>query len=162
MGIKLPSTDGRVVTVLGGGVLGRRIACSWAAYGFDVVIRDPSKEQRIGAIHYCQTSFGQYSDKEERGSVSAVEDLAEAVKLAWLVIEAVPENINLKISTFADLEKLAAADAILTSGLIIKRITCLVASSKPPTAPRSRNLIHLAYLRMLLLHKSAAVSAGAS
>ncbi|KAM3506078.1 hypothetical protein MY10362_002577 [Beauveria mimosiformis] len=115
MGFKLPSTDGRVVTVLGGGVLGRRIACAWAASGFDAVIRDPSQEQRNAAVHYCETSFGQYSDSLKRGAVSATEDLKESVSRSWLVIEAVPEKLPLKISTFADLEKVAPADAILCS-----------------------------------------------
>lgn len=115
MGFTLPSTDGRVVTVLGGGVLGRRIACAWAASGFDVVIRDPSSEQRMAAVHYCETSFGQYSDCAKRGSATAAEDLKASVSNAWLVIEAVPEKLPLKISTFADLEKLAPPDAILCS-----------------------------------------------
>lgn len=115
MAFALPSTDGRVVTVLGGGVLGRRIACAWAASGFEVVIRDPSAEQRSAAVHYCEVSMDQYSDHKERAKVSATEDLAESVSKAWLVIEAVPEKLNLKISTFADLEKLAPADAILCS-----------------------------------------------
>ncbi|KAJ6780214.1 hypothetical protein PWT90_01941 [Aphanocladium album] len=115
MGFTLPSTDGRVVTVLGGGVLGRRIACAWAASGFDVVIRDPSQEQRNAAVHYCETSFDQYSDNAKRGSVTATEDLQESVVNAWLVIEAVPEKLPLKISTFADLEKLTPSDAILCS-----------------------------------------------
>lgn len=115
MGFTLPPTEGRTVVVLGGGVLGRRIACAWAASGFDVVIRDPSSEQRIGAVHYCETSMDQYSDNEKRGSVTATEDLPESVKKAWLVIEAVPEKLPLKISTFADLEKLTPADAILCS-----------------------------------------------
>ena len=115
MGFTLPSTDGRVVTLLGGGVLGRRIACAWAASGFDVIIRDPSQEQRNAAVHYCETSFDQYSDAKKRGSVTATEDLKESVCRAWLVIEAVPEKLPLKISTFADLEKLTAHDTILCS-----------------------------------------------
>ncbi|KAL3953061.1 hypothetical protein ACCO45_013004 [Purpureocillium lilacinum] len=89
----LPSTHGRVVTVLGGGVLGRRIACAWAASGFDVTIRDPSAEQRIAAKHYCDTSMPQYSDSSRRGTVRAVEDMAASVSDAWLVIEAVPEKL---------------------------------------------------------------------
>ncbi|KAH6867383.1 hypothetical protein B0T10DRAFT_419877 [Thelonectria olida] len=109
----LPSTDGRTVTILGGGVLGRRIACAWAASGYHVIIRDPSSEQRIAAVHYCDTSMSQYSDSVARGSVQAVEELSEAVEKAWLVIEAVPEKLSLKISTFADLEKFTAHDTIL-------------------------------------------------
>jgi 3-hydroxyacyl-CoA dehydrogenase len=37
------------------------------------------------------------------------------VKDAWLVIEAIPERIDLKISTFAELESLAPEDAILAT-----------------------------------------------
>lgn len=37
------------------------------------------------------------------------------MKDAWLVIEAIPERIELKISTFAELESLAPKDAILAS-----------------------------------------------
>jgi 3-hydroxyacyl-CoA dehydrogenase len=49
------------------------------------------------------------------GKISTHEDLADAVKDAWLVIEAVPENLGLKIATFAELEAAAPADAILAS-----------------------------------------------
>ncbi|RMZ78005.1 hypothetical protein DV737_g4122, partial [Chaetothyriales sp. CBS 132003] len=49
------------------------------------------------------------------GTYEAVEDLAEGVKDAWIIIEAVPEIRSLKEDTFADLEKLAPADSILGS-----------------------------------------------
>ncbi|PTD07204.1 3-hydroxybutyryl-CoA dehydrogenase [Fusarium culmorum] len=111
----LPSTDGRIVSVLGGGVLGRRIACGWAASGYDVVIRDPSREQRVAAVEYCNTSMPEYSDSKARGSIKAVEDLPGAVEKAWLVIEAVPEQLPIKIVTFADLERLTPEDTILCS-----------------------------------------------
>ncbi|KAM0230634.1 hypothetical protein ACHAPO_009160 [Fusarium lateritium] len=111
----LPSTDGRIVAVLGGGVLGRRIACGWAASGYDVVIRDPSPEQRTAAVEYCNTNMSVYSDSTIRGSVQAVEGLPEAVAKAWLVIEAVPEKLPIKIETFADLERLTTEDTILCS-----------------------------------------------
>ncbi len=113
--LTLPSTDNRVVAVLGGGVLGRRIACAWAASGYDVLIRDPSQEQRTAAVQYCETSMSQYSNSTKRGTVQALESLPEVVAKAWLVIEAVPEKLPLKISTFADLEKYAPKDAILCS-----------------------------------------------
>ncbi|CAH0024397.1 unnamed protein product, partial [Clonostachys rhizophaga] len=35
----------RPVAVLGGGVLGRRIACIWASAGYDVQILEPVHEQ---------------------------------------------------------------------------------------------------------------------
>lgn len=43
------------------------------------------------------------------------QSLDDAVANAWLVIEAVPERIDLKTSTFAELEAKAPSDAILAS-----------------------------------------------
>ena len=114
----LSAIKGRPVAVLGAGVLGRRIACTWAAGGWDVHIRDPSAEQCTAALHYIETNIDSYAKAigcTSPGKVSASEDLAETVKDAWTVIEAVPEKLSLKIDTFADLEKLAPKDAILVS-----------------------------------------------
>jgi 3-hydroxyacyl-CoA dehydrogenase len=117
MALTLSAIKGRPVVVLGGGALGRRIACTWAAGGWDVRIRDPSAEQRTAALHYVENNIAAYASVVNTipGKTSAHEDLAEAVKDAWTVIEAVPEKLSLKISTFADLEKLAPTDAILVS-----------------------------------------------
>ncbi|KAH7239977.1 uncharacterized protein BKA55DRAFT_519381 [Fusarium redolens] len=136
----LPSAEGRTVAVLGGGVLGRRIACGWVASGFDVVIRDPSPEQRAAAVEYCNTSMSQYSDSETRGTVTAVNDLAEAVEKAWLVIEAVPEKLPLKMSTFADLEKLTSHDTILCSNSSSYKSREMVEGLKPETKRRVLNM----------------------
>ncbi|KAL6852697.1 hypothetical protein ACO1O0_007245 [Amphichorda felina] len=136
----LPSTNGRVVTVLGGGVLGRRIACSWAASGYDVIIRDPSADQRAAALHYCATSASQYSDSTKRGTVEAVEDLPTAVKSAWLVIEAVPEKLSLKISTFLDLESFTAKDTILCSNSSSYKSREMVGELQAATRRRSLNM----------------------
>ena len=50
-----------------------------------------------------------------RAEVSAEADLAEAVHDAWLVVEAIPERLELKKQVFGQLDELAAADAILAS-----------------------------------------------
>lgn len=58
-----------------------------------------------------------YAEKigQTPGNAESFEDLADAVSNAWLVIEAVPEKIQLKIDTFAELETLTASDCILAS-----------------------------------------------
>ncbi|KAF1732284.1 3-hydroxybutyryl-CoA dehydrogenase [Beauveria bassiana] len=136
----LPPTNGRIVAVLGGGVLGRRVACAWAASGFEVVIRDPSPEQRTAAVHYCEVSMKQYSDSKTPASVSATSDLAASVKNAWLVIEVVPEKLSLKISTFADLEKLAPADALLCSNSSSYKSREMVGDLQESTKQRVSNM----------------------
>ncbi|KAL2203235.1 hypothetical protein CC79DRAFT_1337882 [Sarocladium strictum] len=136
----LPPMQGRTVTLLGGGVLGRRIACGWAASGYDVVIRDPSPKQRTGAIGYCNQNMSLFSDSPKLGSVTATDDLAEAVSKAWLVIEAVPEKLPLKISTFADLERLAPSDAILCSNSSSYKSSEMLGDLKPETRRRVLNM----------------------
>ena len=62
---------------------------------------------------------------ETRGSVTVHSDLGEAVANADLVIEAVPENAELKAKVFSDLDRLAPAAAVLasnTSGIPISKI----------------------------------------
>lgn len=116
--LSIEAIKGRPVAVLGGGVLGRRIACTWAAAGYTVHIRDPSPEQRNSAIHYVEQNVDAYAKAiscSTPGKAIAFEDLEPAVKDAWTVIEAVPEKLELKIDTFAQLAQLTKKDCLLVS-----------------------------------------------
>ncbi|KAJ5538483.1 hypothetical protein N7494_007962 [Penicillium frequentans] len=107
----------RAVVVLGGGVLGRRIACVWASAGYNVRIRDPSLQQRKESVAYFDENIALYTQKtcQTPGTVKSLEELEEALTGAWLVIEAVPEVLQLKVDTFAHLEAFAPSDCILAS-----------------------------------------------
>ncbi|KAL4804774.1 hypothetical protein BDV18DRAFT_161861 [Aspergillus unguis] len=115
-----PTIGSRTVAVLGTGVLGRRIACVWAAGGYNVVMRDPNLEQRSSALHFIDKNIASFYKKfgnsnTSMGRYTAHEDLESAVKDAWFVVEAVPEKLDLKINTFAELAKAAPKDCILGS-----------------------------------------------
>ncbi|KAG8166195.1 hypothetical protein KVR01_004747 [Diaporthe batatas] len=109
----------RPVAILGGGVLGRRIATSWVAAGYDVCVRDPDASQRRACEKYVRENARDFpaakSNLNGYGEISTQIELSDAVQGAWLVIEAVPEKLQLKIDTFADLEAHAPKDAILAS-----------------------------------------------
>jgi 3-hydroxyacyl-CoA dehydrogenase len=90
----------RPVVVLGGGVLGRRIAACWVAGGFHVIVRDPSEKSRNDAVDYIKQNIATY---------------LALTKSSWLVFEAVPEILGLKENTFLDLEKYTPQDCILAS-----------------------------------------------
>ncbi|GKT64916.1 3-hydroxyacyl-CoA dehydrogenase [Colletotrichum tofieldiae] len=114
----LPSNyNDRPVAILGGGVLGRRIACIWASGGYDVQVREPDTKQHQPCVDYVKQNIDSYpaSGRRRPGTIEVFQDLEAAVKNAWLVIEAVPERIQIKIDTFAELEAKAPADAILAS-----------------------------------------------
>jgi 3-hydroxybutyryl-CoA dehydrogenase len=119
MGFNLP-TDfaSRPVAVIGAGTLGRRIALMFAAHGAEVKIHDLAEPQREAAVEYVSQNLPALADGLTGvvpGRVSADADIAEAVRDAWLVVEAVPERLELKIQIFGQLDELSAADAILAS-----------------------------------------------
>lgn len=112
--------DERPVAVVGAGTLGRRIAAVYAAGGTDVHIFDTSTEQREAANEYVSEHLNETRrvlglDDARTGRVEAFDQLAAAVHGAWMVIEAVPERLDLKRQVFAQLDELADADAILAS-----------------------------------------------
>ena len=124
----------QVVAVLGAGTMGHGIAQVCAQAGLEVRLRDVKEEfvQRglvaIEANLAKGVAKGKVApgDKERtmqrlRGTTS----LPEAVRGADLVIEAIPENLELKRSTFADVEGHAPHHALLatnTSSLSIAEI----------------------------------------
>jgi 3-hydroxybutyryl-CoA dehydrogenase len=108
----------RPVAVIGAGTLGRRIALMFAAHGAGVKIYDLAEAQRKAAVEFASQNLPALADQltgVEPGQVSAEADLAEAVRNAWLVVEAIPERLELKKQVFGQLDELAAADAILAS-----------------------------------------------
>lgn len=114
-----PDTSSRPVAVLGGGVLGRRIAASWVAAGYEVVLCDLSDEQRNAATHYIEHHMDEFSkltgDLRKPKQFITVKDIEEAVKNAWLVVEALPEKLSLKIEIMGQLQQQAPKDCILAS-----------------------------------------------
>lgn len=74
------------------------------------------------------------------GRCEVVQDVHDAVKDAWLVIEAVPEKIQLKISTFAELESVAPRDCILASNSSSYRSSEMIESVKDITKARILNM----------------------
>ncbi|MEE6164617.1 MULTISPECIES: 3-hydroxyacyl-CoA dehydrogenase family protein [unclassified Mycolicibacterium] len=119
MGAYLPTNfEYRPVAVIGAGTLGRRIALTFAAHGATVKIYDLAEPQRRAAVDFVTQQLDEIAHQpvaSAPGQVSAEADLADAVSGAWLVVEAIPERLELKTEMFGQLDKLAAADAILAS-----------------------------------------------
>jgi 3-hydroxybutyryl-CoA dehydrogenase len=115
-----PDMDERPVAIVGAGTLGRQIAAMYAAGGTEVRIFDLSAQQRDAARRYASEQAEELRSKlnldaPRLGTVQAVEELAAAVRGAWMVIEAVPERLELKRELFGELDRLADPDAILAS-----------------------------------------------
>ncbi|MFC6719241.1 3-hydroxyacyl-CoA dehydrogenase/enoyl-CoA hydratase family protein [Natrialbaceae archaeon GCM10025810] len=121
------------VAVLGAGSMGHGIAELAALGGYDVTIRDIEEEIVREGYENIEWSLEKLEEKgridESSDAVlSRVEtttDLAEAVDDADLVIEAVPERMDIKRDTFSSVDEHAPDHAILasnTSSLSISEI----------------------------------------
>ncbi|KAJ5762170.1 Dehydrogenase multihelical [Penicillium nucicola] len=145
-----PRTD-RPVAIIGGGVLGRRIGCVFAAAGYHVHVRDISPMALQDAASYIDSHKVEFSlmprihrakedihDSEGQvkgtkletsitqvdlesstnapfGHVKTFEELEPAVLNAWLVVEAVPELLDLKIDTIGEIDRIAPEDCLIGS-----------------------------------------------
>lgn len=112
------STPERPIAVLGAGTLGRRIALMFATGGGVVRLFGRSADSLAAARAYIEEELPAVLSTVPGSSPAALaigSDLGAAVADAWLVVESLPERIDLKREVFAELERLAASDAILAS-----------------------------------------------
>ena len=108
----------RPITVIGCGTLGRRIALMASTRGGEVRIFDTHHGSLDEGLKYVTNTLPAVIASipgAVPGRVRPETNLAGAVRNAWLVVEAVPEQLNVKQSVFAELDAVAPQDAILAS-----------------------------------------------
>ena len=129
------------ITVLGSGVMGHGIAQVSATAGYNVVLRDIKQEFLDKAMEKIKWSLDKLVTKEkiskEEGDaiysrIIPIVDLNEAVKDAELVIEVVPEIMELKKSVYAELDKAAAPEVIFASNTSTLPITEIANTTSRP------------------------------
>ncbi len=112
------------VTVIGSGIMGHGISQVAATAGFRVQLNDISDK----FLHQAKSNIENSLDrgikkgkitKKDKGDIllriSFTTDLPQAVEEANLVVEAVPENIELKKQIFKQLDETTKSNAILAS-----------------------------------------------
>jgi 3-hydroxybutyryl-CoA dehydrogenase len=112
------------LAVIGAGSMGAQIAQQAALCGVETWLSDTSAEQLQRARDSNRGHLMRRVEKGKLGKVEAEEalsrvrettDLSEAASSADFVIEAVFEDLQLKRSVFAELDRAAPADAVLAS-----------------------------------------------
>ena len=114
----LDDVDARPVAVVGAGTLGRRIALMFSTRGGEVRIFDQSADQREAATQYVDDTIDEtlkIIGKGVAGKVIPASTLADAVAGAWLVVEAVPERLDIKIPLWGEIDAAADDDAIFAT-----------------------------------------------
>ena len=112
------------ITVLGSGIMGHGIAQISAMAGYNVNLRDIEQSFLDKAMDKIKWSINKLVEKQKISSSEAenilnrihpVVDLEQSLKGSNLVVEAVPEDLNLKKKVYEEIEKFATDDMIFAS-----------------------------------------------
>ena len=131
----------QTVAVIGSGLMGRGIAYCAAAGGFRTALHDVSAEalerarSRIRADLDEGVARGKLKPPEATAALEQLSlepELESAVRGADFVIEAVPEDIGLKLATFARLDALCAEEVVLASNTSALSVTEIAAGTRRP------------------------------
>ena len=112
--------------VLGGGVIGAGWVARLIENGHDVAVFDPAPDARekLDAVlanadrAYAKLTLAQ---RPKKAAVRLAASIADAVATADLIVEAVPERLDLKRRAYAEVEAAARPDALIassTSGIL--------------------------------------------
>jgi 3-hydroxybutyryl-CoA dehydrogenase len=122
----------KTISVIGAGTMGRGIAYAAAFGGYRTVLEDMSQSVLDAGLAYIRTTL---DEGVERGKVTpeqrtralaglgSAHSVEEACREADLVIEAVPEDMELKLEIFTLLDKFAKPGSIFASNTSSLSIT---------------------------------------
>src|ERR1700680_2091273 len=137
----LASMEIKTIAVIGAGTMGRGIAYAAALGGYRTVLEDVSAVVLDQGLAYIRQAF---EDGGARGKVTPEKkeqalrhlvksaSVEDACREAELVIEAVPEDMELKIELFTILDKFAKPGAIFASNTSSLSVTEMAAVTFRP------------------------------
>lgn len=151
------------ITVLGTGVLGSQIAFQTAFHGFDVVAYDidqaaldrAAKRFEVLAARYVADGIENAADGGAQAAVDRIRltsDLADAAATADLVIEAVPESLELKQGIYRTLALAAPATTIFATNS-----STLLPSALSESTGRPDRFLALHFANEIWSHNTAEV-----
>jgi enoyl-CoA hydratase/3-hydroxyacyl-CoA dehydrogenase len=129
------------ITILGSGVMGHGIAQVSAMAGYNVTLRDIEQSFLDKAMEKIQWSLKKLVEKKKLSQTEAEEifsriapvvDLKQALKGADLLIEAVPEEMNLKRKVYAEVDSFAESKTLYASNTSTLPITEMAALTSRP------------------------------
>lgn len=129
------------IAVIGSGIMGRGIAHVGALAGYQMIIQDISNEALDKAMLTISSDLAKgvklgKIDQEQANAaiknISVFTAMEDAVKEADLVIEAVPEDMQIKLRVFAALDEFAPDNAILATNTSTMSPTEIGAITKRP------------------------------
>jgi 3-hydroxybutyryl-CoA dehydrogenase len=157
----------QIFGVVGAGTMGNGIAQVAARAGFDVVMRDVAEEFLARGLKAIDKSLQRDVDKErltadDKNAITArirtTTDINE-LKDAFIVVEAVTEDLSVKTEVFRALDEVAGAATILASNTSSISITKLGASTRRPDKVIGMHFMNpVPVMKLVEIIRSAATS----
>jgi 3-hydroxybutyryl-CoA dehydrogenase len=128
------------IVVVGGGTMGNGIAHTAAASGLDVTLVEVGQDLLDRAMTTISANLqrgvdkGKMSADEKQGVLKRIRPTTDvqSIKDADIVIEAIVENLGVKIQLFKQLDEITAPKTILASNTSSISITKMAAATKRP------------------------------
>lgn len=133
--------DVETIAVLGAGSMGHGIAEVAALAGYDVFLRDIEEELLEEGYRQIEWSLGKLAEKEQISEaegddalerIDPVVDLGEAVGDADVVIEAVPERMEIKADVYAEVSEYAPERTVFATNTSSLSVSALAATTDRP------------------------------
>lgn len=147
----------KTIAVIGAGALGRGIAYVAALAGYRIVLEDISPQALEEAMAWIRQSLAEglaagdfeasVGDKA-LSLLSTARDVKDAIREAELIIETVPEELEMKLELFTIFDRFAKAGAIFAStasslsitdftDIVVSRECCIAMHFSQPIAKRT-------------------------
>ena len=147
-----------LVAVLGAGTMGHGIAQVAALAGYRVVMRDVDRESVARGVRSIEANLekgmrlGKLAEDERDMALQRIRgatSLDEAAR-AELFIEAVPERMDLKRATLAEVERVAAGDFVFATNTSSLSITEIAAAARDPSRVVGMHFFNPVHIMRLL------------
>lgn len=109
------SNEIKEIAIIGAGYMGRQIAIRAALCDYNVHIFDISSEAMEKLKNFQTQKFKTKEKKKVIKKITYHDNIIEAVKTADLIIEAVPEKLELKKDIFSQIDKAALPHTIIAT-----------------------------------------------
>jgi carnitine 3-dehydrogenase len=106
--------------IIGGGVIGAAWAARLIENGIECAVSDPATDAQAkldDVLENAERAYARLTNapRVAKGTVRLASSIADAVRDADLIIEAVPERIDIKLRVYAEVEAAARPDALIAS-----------------------------------------------
>nr|WP_091737747.1 3-hydroxyacyl-CoA dehydrogenase family protein [Marininema mesophilum] len=131
----------RRIAVVGAGLMGSGIAQALATPGYEIHLCDVAEEALNKGFAGIEKSLSRFvkakhltekEAEEVRSRITGFTDMETALREVDLVVEAAPENMELKKQIFHDLDRFTRPDAILATNTSELSVTAIASATTRP------------------------------